>query len=104
MTPAQLKSAAHNAVADAIRKGVLVRARFCSECGNDHRIEGHHDDYALPLVVRWLCKGCHVRHHLAVRTPSSFDRAAHMRAWWATPRGDHQREMNRRHAAARRAA
>jgi hypothetical protein len=51
------------AVNRAIRKGVLVRPSTCSRCGSMDRIEGHHEDYAKPLDVVWLCRLCHRRHH-----------------------------------------
>ena len=38
----------------AIRKGQIVRGA-CEVCGS-FRVDGHHDDYALPLVVRWFCR------------------------------------------------
>lgn len=59
------RNAAHVAVRDALRTGVLVKGP-CEVCG-DHKVEGHHDDYLLPLDVRWLCR----RHHLDVHSLSS---------------------------------
>jgi hypothetical protein len=58
-------------VADAIRSGRLVRPSTCSECGVDpgvdelgrSRVEAHHDRYDDPLVVRWLCRPCHIDEH-----------------------------------------
>src|SRR3990167_9497457 len=41
----------------AVRKGVLVR-EACERCG-DRKSHAHHDDYARPLDVRWLCDPCH---------------------------------------------
>jgi hypothetical protein len=29
-------------------------------CGLKKRLERHHPDYALPLLIVWLCKPCHV--------------------------------------------
>lgn len=53
---------AHNAVARAIKKGILVRG-CCEICGNDEHVHAHHDDYDLPLDVRWLCPPCHRHRH-----------------------------------------
>ena len=50
-------------VARALRDGVLVRPAACSACGNPGRVDGHHDDYAKPLDVRWLCASCHRAWH-----------------------------------------
>jgi hypothetical protein len=57
------KAKAHAAVTKAIREGRLVRPPACEECGATGRIEGHHPDYALPLVVEWLCSTCHHTRH-----------------------------------------
>ena len=63
---------AQNMAEYAIRTGVLVRPKTCSECGGsgpeykDGRsaIQAHHDDYTRPLVVRCLCQPCHLKWHL----------------------------------------
>ena len=58
------KTKARNMVGNAVRDGKLVKDYFCSKCGRDDcRIYGHHDDYAKPLDVRWLCQACHKQWH-----------------------------------------
>lgn len=46
---------------DAIKLGLLVR-QPCEVCGAVE-VEAHHDDYAQPLVVRWLCRKHHDAEH-----------------------------------------
>lgn len=55
------KAKAVGALNYAIRKGKLTR-QPCEECGAE-KAEGHHDDYAKPLEVRWLCRTHHRQHH-----------------------------------------
>lgn len=53
---------AHRAVRSALARGELVRPDVCEQADRGDclgKIEGHHDDYAKPLEVRWLCQ----RHH-----------------------------------------
>jgi hypothetical protein len=63
--------AAGRAVSAAIKAGTLTR-QPCEECGA--KAQAHHDDYAKPLDVRWLCR----RHHRLWHNehPSGVD-------WWA---------------------
>lgn len=58
-----IKRAAHLLVNNAIRGGIISKQSICSECGCSGKIHGHHDDYSLPLVVRWLCARCHSAWH-----------------------------------------
>lgn len=46
----------------AINRGDLVR-KPCEICKTIESVEAHHDDYAKPLDVRWLCKKHHAEHH-----------------------------------------
>ena len=57
---------AHNAVRRAIRSGELNPGP-CETCGNESCNYAHHDDYSKPLSVRWLCPGCHLRHHMGFK-------------------------------------
>jgi ribosomal protein S27AE len=50
-------------VGGAIAKGELQRAP-CETCGSRQYVEAHHDDYAKPFDVRWLCKRHHRQHHV----------------------------------------
>lgn len=45
----------------AIDAGRLVR-QPCEVCG-EAKVQAHHDDYAKPLDVRWLCLKHHYEHH-----------------------------------------
>ncbi len=54
-----LKNAARWKVREAIKAGKLIRQScFCGSAA-----EAHHDDYAQPLVVLWLCKEHHAQRH-----------------------------------------
>lgn len=65
--PAKLK--ARRAAAEAIRTGVLERGSCAVTDGTClGEIQAHHDDYAKPLDVRWLCRSHHQRMHRAERT------------------------------------
>jgi hypothetical protein len=67
--PRVIKRAARAKVRQALRKGVLTRPDRCEQCGGGGRIDGHHDDYAQPLAVRWLCRGtCHPAQHARSRS------------------------------------
>jgi len=55
------RTAAHNAVARAIAKGLLTR-KPCERCGSQKSL-AHHDDYDRKLDVMWLCQPCHKQRH-----------------------------------------
>ena len=53
------RARAHMAARYALRSGLIARPIACQSCGNSCRLEMHHEDYARPVDVRWLCKPCH---------------------------------------------
>lgn len=60
-------SKARSMVAQAIRKGALVRPPRCERCPATEKIQGHHPDYREPLNCLWLCPACHAREHMRLR-------------------------------------
>ena len=59
-----IKHGATIIVGNAVRDGRLNKPPNCSNCNCEpSRLHGHHDDYAMPLVVRWLCPKCHKAWH-----------------------------------------
>jgi hypothetical protein len=58
-----VKRAASTIVGNAVRYGKLIKPVNCSTCNKEARLHGHHDDYAYPMVVRWLCSECHFDWH-----------------------------------------
>jgi len=55
------KTAAMKKVQNALRTGKLT-TQPCEECGAE-KTDAHHDDYAKPLDVRWLCRKHHMKWH-----------------------------------------
>lgn len=60
------QQSAYNKVAYALRHGSLTK-QPCEICGNES-VHAHHDDYARPLDVRWLCSEHHGQHHAALQS------------------------------------
>jgi hypothetical protein len=58
------RNTAHNAVGNAKRKGLLVK-KSCLICGRVDA-EAHHENYAKPLEVIWLCKAHHIERHYEI--------------------------------------
>jgi ribosomal protein S27AE len=57
-----LKYKAHVVTGNAVRDGKLVK-QPCEVCGASDLVAAHHDDYAKPLEVRWLCYPHHAQWH-----------------------------------------
>lgn len=53
---------ARNMVSNYIRDKKLFRMP-CEKCGREDNVHAHHDDYAKPLNVRWLCVAHHGQWH-----------------------------------------
>ena len=50
----------------AVSTGRIVKPTVCEDCGKTALLHGHHEDYARPLDVRWLCSICHGLQHRKV--------------------------------------
>lgn len=60
------RRAAWLAVDRALRNGQLIKPSRCA-CGRNARVNAHHDDYARPLDVLWLCGVCHKARHATLK-------------------------------------
>jgi len=59
-----IKRSANIIIGNAVRDGKIIKPLSCSQCNvTGVRIHGHHDDYAYPMAVRWLCSKCHTAWH-----------------------------------------
>ena len=67
------KTRAHNKLNGAILRGDITRPDICERCEEYKPVHGHHEDYSKPLVVIWLCRGCHTNEHNRLKTKSPLD-------------------------------
>ncbi len=54
---------ARNLVYKHVKRGKMVKGKFCDTCKKEERLQAHHDDYGKPTEVRWLCNICHRHEH-----------------------------------------
>ena len=47
-----------------IKNGSIIVSANCQECGDTGRLQVHHNDYAKPADVRFLCRYCHYKLHV----------------------------------------
>ncbi len=57
-----IKRAAHILTGNRLRDGKITKAP-CEVCGAADFVHAHHDDYARPLDIRWLCPDHHRQWH-----------------------------------------
>ncbi|HXE08421.1 MAG TPA: hypothetical protein VN612_11015 [Acidobacteriaceae bacterium] len=62
------KYLAHKKVENAVASGVL-NVNPCERCGTTKLVHAHHDDYAKPLEVMWLCPAHHKERHKEIGGP-----------------------------------
>ncbi|HCL6635044.1 TPA: hypothetical protein N2Q63_004688 [Citrobacter freundii] len=59
----QIKVKARRLLRTEVDMGRILRPIACESCYSVGGVHGHHDDYAKPLSVRWLCPQCHKNWH-----------------------------------------
>lgn len=59
----QIKVKARRLLRTEVDMGRILRPAACESCYSVGGVHGHHDDYAKPLSVRWLCPQCHKNWH-----------------------------------------
>lgn len=45
-----------------------IEVKPCAKCGRE-KAEMHHENYAKPTEVIWLCRECHLKEHSDRRKP-----------------------------------
>lgn len=58
-----IKRAAHLILNNAVKSGEVIKKNKCESCSKEGKIHAHHDNYAFPLNVQWLCPKCHTKWH-----------------------------------------
>jgi hypothetical protein len=65
LTPEQRRKDSARSYAGVYKRRGHLPPQPCA-CGN-HDVEMHHPDYSKPLLVVWMCRDCHLKHHTAER-------------------------------------
>lgn len=63
MAKFRIKNNARHNLNYHLKKGHIVKPRFCEDCGLKDKIFAHHTDYSKPLKIKWLCRRCHADKH-----------------------------------------
>ena len=61
-----VKRAAHIILGNAVKNSKIAKPEKCQRCGLEPKrrhIHAHHNDYAKPLEVEWICVWCHIEEH-----------------------------------------
>jgi len=45
-----------------MNRKLLDKPKFCEDCKEEKKLEGHHEDYSKPFDILWLCKQCHCKY------------------------------------------
>jgi hypothetical protein len=62
LSPVAKMKANARALANRYFRMGKIEKKPCFGCGSSHS-EKHHEDYAKPLDVNWLCRECHLEYH-----------------------------------------
>ncbi len=54
---------AREAARAALECGIIKKRNKCKQCGSTENLQMHHPDYTKPLLIKWLCKSCHMTLH-----------------------------------------
>jgi len=78
---------ARSSVNAAVKAGTLRKPERCERCLGAGRLTGHHEDYARPLAVTWLCDSCHRKETraIAARARASLPNQVHTPGFKGTP-------------------
>lgn len=68
-TDSATQARAHRLVKLAVTEGLLTRPARCAACKAIAPVHAHHEDYARPFDVEWMCASCHRKRHYAIRVP-----------------------------------
>lgn len=55
------KQLARSRLNEALKRGLVTKPAQC-QCGS-LKVEAHHENYEMPLLVKWLCRACHADIH-----------------------------------------
>jgi hypothetical protein len=47
----------------ARNKGIIQQGKHCEVCKREGYLVMHHEDYAKPLNINWVCQSCHRKIH-----------------------------------------
>lgn len=65
------KLRAREKLRNEVKAGRIIKPTTCDDCREQFQvtqIHGHHEDYAKPLEISWLCPQCHADRHKKERS------------------------------------
>jgi hypothetical protein len=71
---AHLRELCYYCLRPKLKDGSIIRPNLCSQCDKKCIPEPHHEDYAKPYEIEWLCDECHRKRHVIFRNGSMLRR------------------------------